>query len=183
MYYFFLLLCALSYPKIVKSNFTCTAPRTLITFDDLPSTTTQSLVSNGYFALNWLNVYYSYVNSQVTGSGYYTALSSGLYDALNGYGNTMTITSAPGAVFNISSFIAAAAWNDNLQLSMIGKRNGTTIYSQNIILQVTSLAVVTLNWTHVDAVSFSTSGGTVNSRFAGRYSGNQFAMDNLCVDM
>jgi hypothetical protein len=128
MYLVIFLLCGLSFANIVNGSYNCTGPDTVITFDDLNATNSSSLVTNGYFGLNWFNFYYVYVYSQPSGNGYYTALSSGSYDILNGYGNTMSISSTAGAVFNISSFIAAAAWNDNLYLSINGIRNGTTIY-------------------------------------------------------
>ncbi|CAF1507211.1 unnamed protein product [Rotaria sordida] len=95
----------------------------------------------------------------------------------------MTISAPAAATFNISLFTAAAAWNDNLYLSISGQQNGTTVYRQTITLQVTNASVVVLNWTLIDSISFTTSGGTVNSMFAGTYSGTQFAMDNLCVDV
>ncbi|CAF1339744.1 unnamed protein product [Adineta ricciae] len=176
-------LYSLSFTHVIGSSHNCTGTSTLITFDDLPTITVSTLISNGYFGLSWSNAYYDAASRNVPGSGYYTALSSGSYITLNGFGNPMAIASTTPNTFNISSFIAAAAWNDNLNLAISGKRNGTTVYQQTVTLQVTNSTWVSLNWTYIDTVTFTTSGGTVNSLFAGTYSGSQFAMDDLCVDI
>ncbi|UJR06888.1 hypothetical protein I4U23_011177 [Adineta vaga] len=81
-------------------------------------------------------------------------------------------------VFNIKSFVAAAAWNNDLQLSMTGERSGVGVYTETIILQVKSATNVVLDWKEIDKITFTTSGGTpaTSQGFA-----TQFAMDNLCI--
>jgi hypothetical protein len=175
----FLILC-LSLPGIVRSDGNCSATDTLITFDDLPAISSYATIPDTYYDLFWSNAGYVLVSSMPLG-GYQTALSSGLYDAFNGGGNPMTISSPANSNFNISSFIAAAAWNYNLTLSIYGKRNGTTIYQQTLTLQPTNSSFVVLNWAYIDAITFNTSGGTQDPNYAD--SGPQFAMDNLCIDM
>jgi hypothetical protein len=160
----------------------CTAPNTLITFDDLPATGYPGvLIPADYYNLTWSDVYYL-TSANTPNSGYPTALSSGQNVAYNGYGNTMSITSpSTNGSFSISSFIASSAWNDNLHLAIVGQLNGTTVYNGSIILQVTSASLVTLNWLNLDTIFFTTSGGTTNAMVSAF--GEEFAMDNLCINL
>ena len=48
----------------------------------------------------------------------------------------MTIQSANSSLINLYSLAVAAAWNDNLQLSIVGYNSNVTIVSNNYTLQV-----------------------------------------------
>jgi hypothetical protein len=115
-------------------------------------------------------------------SGYPTALSSGQRVALNAYGNPMSIgvdISSSLEAFSIKSFVAAAAWNNNLQLSMTGERSGIRVFNQTITLQVKSATNVVLDWKNINKITFETFGGTVG--VIGSEAATHFAMDNLCI--
>ncbi|CAF1531692.1 unnamed protein product, partial [Rotaria sordida] len=134
-----------------------------------------------YHGLEWTN---AYVLDPTTypESGYATAVSSGQNVGFNWYGNPMSIgADITGSLelFSIKSFVAAAAWNHNLSLSMTGERSGVTVFNQTIILQVKSATNVSLDWKNIDKITFTTFGGT-NAMIDGG-SGTHFAMDNLCI--
>ncbi len=80
--------------------------------------------------------------------------------------------------FSIKSFVAAAAWNNDLQLLMTGERSGVRVYNQTITLQVKSATNVVLDWRDIDKITFITSGGTPTNNTG---SATHFAMDNLCI--
>ncbi|CAF0839677.1 unnamed protein product [Adineta steineri] len=183
MYSIVLLILCLSFPGIVLSDYNCTTPNTLITFDDLPAVSEAGLVPNNYFDLTWSNVAYIYVRYLNSFGGNHTTLSSDVYVAFNNAGNSMTISSPAASTFSINSFIAAAFWHDNLTLSMHGKRNGATIYRQKVTLQANIASLIVLNWTDVDSINFTSSRGILDPMFSGAGNGSQFSMDNLCVDI
>ncbi|CAF1019671.1 unnamed protein product [Adineta steineri] len=183
MYSIVLLILCLSFPGIVHSDYNCTTPNTLITFDDLPAVSEAGLVPNNYFDLTWSNVAYIYVRYLNSFGGNHTTLSSDVYVAFNNAGNSMTISSPAASTFSINSFIAAAFWHDNLTLSMHGKRNGATIYRQKVTLQTNIASLIVLNWTDVDSINFTSSRGILDPMFSGAGNGSQFSMDNLCVDI
>ena len=81
--------------------------------------------------------------------------------------------------FSIKSFVAAAAWNNNLQLSMTGERSGVRVHNQTVILQVKSATNIVLDWKDIDKITFETFGGT--PAVTSREPGTHFAMDNLCI--
>ncbi|CAF1407798.1 unnamed protein product [Adineta steineri] len=179
----FLILC-LSFPVIVRSDYNCTTPNTLITFDDLPAISGYAWIPNNYFDLVWSNVAYMFIPYFNLQNGDHTALSTGLYAAYNVDGSPMTISSpATSYAFNINSFVAVAFSRNNLILSVDGKLDGTTIYQQTVILQTNVSSFIVLNWTYIDTISFTTSGGIINPMFSGQENDTNFAMDNLCVDI
>jgi hypothetical protein len=119
--------------------------------------------------------------STYTESGYATALSSGRYVAFNARGNPMSIgvgISSSLEAFSIKSFVAAAAWRNDLQLLMTGERSGVRVHNQTITLQVKSATNVVLDWRDIDKITFIASGGTPATDEG---PGTHVAMDNLCI--
>ncbi|CAF3787979.1 unnamed protein product, partial [Rotaria magnacalcarata] len=111
-------------------------------------------------------------------SGYHVVTCSGSY-VIYTFG-TITMQKIPtGTTFSLNSFLATAAWLDNLNLTISGRLSSTVIYSTNIILQVFSITVVNLNWSGIDTMTLTTSGGTKNVNVTG--SGKHVAIDNMCV--
>ncbi|CAF1521558.1 unnamed protein product [Adineta steineri] len=184
MYSVAVLILCLSFPGIVRSDYNCTTPNTLITFDDLPSLGSYAaVVPNNYFDLTWSNALYTLVTYLNSFAGNHTALSNEVYVAFNMYEGPITISSPAASTFSINSFIALAFYMDNLTLSMTGKRNGATIYQQTVTLQATISSFIVLNWTYIDTIIFTTSGGMPDPILAVRSNGTFYAIDNLCVDM
>ncbi|CAF1244620.1 unnamed protein product [Rotaria sordida] len=114
---------------------TCSAQSSLITFDDIISTTSISgvPVPNGYNRLNWQNVLVvNGINYYTPNTGYTTGVVSPPYLAFNGYGNPMAITNMATSAFTINSFYSCAAWHDNTILTMTGTRSGAVLYTKKV---------------------------------------------------
>jgi hypothetical protein len=133
-------------------------------------------VPNGYNNINWRNAYIS--TTTLNKSGYYTATVSRNNTVYNGYGYPMTMQTANNCHFTLYSFAAAAAWNDNLQLTAVGYNSSVVIVINTFILQVFTVSYLTFSgYSGLDTVIFTTSGGTQNPVANG--SGTQFVMDNM----
>ncbi|CAF5083426.1 unnamed protein product, partial [Rotaria sp. Silwood1] len=94
----------------------CPAQSSLITFDDIITTTSISgiPVPSGYNRLNWQNVLVvNGVNYFTPNTGYTTGVVSPPYLVFNGYGNPMAVTNMATSTFTINSFYSCAAWHDN----------------------------------------------------------------------
>ena len=156
-------------------NLACSNGNTFITFDDLLSSTT---VPNGYNNINWDN---ARTQTKTTNtSGYYTGIVSAPNSIFNYFGRDITMESANSNLFTMHSFAIAAAWYDNLQLTVVGYNSNNIIASNTFTIQVFSVSYLTLTgYVGLDKVIFSTSGGTKNAAVSG--SGTHFAMDNICL--
>ncbi|CAF1259275.1 unnamed protein product [Adineta steineri] len=149
----------------------------LLTFDDL---TPKFAIQNGYNGINWDNSAVQLSNN--ARSGYTTATVSGNVTSHNVNGFPMTMRSANGALFTLNSAAVAAAWRDNLQLTVVGYRSNAVIASDTFIVQVFTVSYITFNgYSGLDTAIFSTLGGTVNPNTIGSNGGTHFAMDNLCL--
>ncbi|CAF3488811.1 unnamed protein product [Rotaria socialis] len=111
-------------------------------------------------------------------SGYHVVACGGPYVIYTS--GTITMKRIPtGTTFGLNSFLATAAWYDNLNLTISGQLSGTVIYAANFILQVFSITIVNLNWYGIDTMSLTTSGGTKNINVSS--TGKHVAIDNMCV--
>jgi hypothetical protein len=100
-----------------------------------------------------------------------------MYD---GSGTPMTMRSASNSLINLHSLAVAAAWYDNLQLTIVGYNSNVVIATNTYTLQVFTVSYLTFTgYTGLDNITFTTSGGTKNAVVAS--SGTQFAMDNICL--
>ncbi|CAF1494175.1 unnamed protein product [Adineta ricciae] len=150
---------------------------TLVTFDDLASGT---VIPNSYNNINWNNAY-AFINSYAV-SGYPTGTVSQNCTSLNGGGTSMTMTCVGSTLFTLYSAAFTAAWNDNLQLNVVGYRSGSIIANSTYILQVFSLSNIAFTgFSNLDTAIFSTSGGTLNPTVSS--SGLHYSMDNLCISV
>ncbi|CAF1496276.1 unnamed protein product [Adineta steineri] len=151
----------------------CMNGNVVITFDDLTSG-----IPTGYNNINWTNA--SPTTATTNTSGYYTATVSGNKSIFNPGGTPMTMTSANGSLFTLYSIAIAAAWYDNLQLTVVGYSSTVVIANNTYTLQVFTVSYLTFRgYSGLDTVKFSTSGGTKNANVGG--SGTQFGMDNICL--
>jgi hypothetical protein len=160
---------------------------TTITFDDLSapvvgSGLTDPSVANGYGSLNWNN--FEVVNGTASrASGYKVDAVSPNNVVFNGNAGIAEITGSP---FNLVSGYFAGAWNDGLQLLVQGYvgNSATPTFSQTFTLSATSSSLLVFNWSDVDKVDFSSSGGTWDPAYQSLTTGGfgeEFAMDNLTV--
>jgi hypothetical protein len=149
-----------------------------VTFDDLPST--ELSVPNGYNNINWGNGYYLNRYTIGNANGYYTATVSGNNSLYNGNGSPMNMRSANGRLFILNSAVVAAAWYDNLTLTITGYHSSSIIQNQTFTLQVFTASYLNFSgYSGLDTVIFTTSGGTQNPNVNGH--GRQFGMDNICL--
>ncbi|CAF1621264.1 unnamed protein product [Rotaria magnacalcarata] len=150
----------------------CSLTETLLDFDaggSLP-------VSYGNFTWTGANILDGATYNPM--SDYHVVVCSGAYIIFTS--GTIKMQKIPtGATFTLNSFLATAAWYDNLNLTISGQLSSTVIYSANFILQVFSITVVNLNWSGIDTMTLTTSGGTKNINVTG--SGKHVAIDNMCV--
>ncbi|CAF3916711.1 unnamed protein product, partial [Rotaria sp. Silwood1] len=154
----------------------CPAQSSLITFDDIITTTSISgiPVPSGYNRLNWQNVLVvNGVNYFTPNTGYTTGVVSPPYLVFNGYGNPMAVTNMATSTFTINSFYSCAAWHDNTVLTMIGTRSGTVLYTKKVELFTEKRTFVELNWSGIDSINFNSSCGSCDA--------SHVTMDNLCV--
>ena len=154
----------------------CGENDTLITFDDL---STGGQIPPGYFNMIWDNANYHNRTTHGVSSGYYTATVSGNYISYNANGNSMHIRLFNGSLLTLKSAVIAAAWNDNLQLEIVGYRSDSVIINRTFTLQVFEGQYLNFTgYSRLNKVSFSSFGGTRNSNVRG--DGHFFAMDDLC---
>jgi hypothetical protein len=101
-----------------------------------------------------------------------------MYD---GGGSPMTMTSANSSLINLHSLAVAAAWYDNLQLTIVGYNSNVTIVTSTYTLQVFTASFLTFTgYTGLDTITFTTSGGTQDPNVGG--GGEHFAMDDICLN-
>jgi hypothetical protein len=98
-----------------------------------------------------------------------------MYD---GGGSPMTMRSANSSLINLQSLAVAVAWDDILQLTIVGYNSNVTIVTNTYTLQVFTVSYITFTgYTGLDTIKFTTSGGTQNPVVVG--SGKHFVMDNI----
>jgi hypothetical protein len=157
-----------------------------ITFDNLSNTSIYdgTLIANGYEGFNWNNFGYlttsTYTNNP---SGYLNGTVSGTNVAFNGAGWDASMSSQTSP-FTFNSAYFTGAWNNGLNIQVNAYLAGTQVDTMSFVVDSTSPVLETFNWSNIDALTFSSSGGT-NAGYAGclYVSGcNHFAMDNMVVN-
>ena len=92
------------------------------------------------------------------------------------------MTTYNGLLFTLKSAAMAAAWNDNLQLEIIGYRSNTVIINRTFTLQVFEVTYPNFNgFSQLDSLVFKSFGGTKNVRTVAGQNGSHFAMDDICL--
>ena len=142
--------------------------RRLITFDKLFEV--EKKVDSGplfdlYEGLKWTNAWYmheQWVKSNHAFSGWKNAYTNGhICVIFNGKANPLTISAKRQGTetFSILSLEATAAWLDNLQVNIIGRRNKQDLHSTTMVLQFDSSQVVYLDWKEIDEIQFTPTSG------------------------
>jgi hypothetical protein len=155
------------------------AQATVIGFDDLGGN--QQLTPSGYNGLEWNNIYVlDATNPNFIPSGYNNGLVSSNNVAFNGFGGPASFFTADQSNFTLSSMFLTGAWNDLLDVLIEGYDNGNFVV--NSLLTVSSLTATNFvfNWTGIDEVRISTSGGVDNPLYSG--AGTHVAIDNISID-
>jgi hypothetical protein len=154
------------------------AKANLITFDDLPGGL--SVIPNGYNGLDWANFAALDATTQpYPNTGYFPAIVSPNNVAFNGSGDPALISDG---AFDLNSGYFTAAWNDDLQLQVIGSLMGNPLYDMTFTLSATAPTLINLNYLGIDSVQFISFGGTPHPEYIEFGGGTQFALDNLVIN-
>ena len=141
-------------------------------FDDI-TTNESASIPYGYGGLNWDT--FNVGKARIwTGSGYYNGLVSGDYVAFNWNGNPAEISSTP---FNLAGAYFTGAWRDGLAIDIVGYRDTTVAYTYGAVVNTKGPMWVTLDFSNVTRVTFTSHGGTKNPNMG--LDGTQFVMENM----
>ncbi len=132
-------------------------------------------IQSGYGGFTWGGAAQCVVGSTIPQSGYNTA-GGGSTVLFGAFANAFSMSST--SAFNLASFNVAAAWNNNLILNVVGSLGGVQQYSSTTTLTGPyTLQTLSFNWTNIDQLDFSTSGGTNAGNVQG--SGTHVAIDDI----
>jgi Dockerin type I domain len=158
----------------------------VITFQDLgQSDLYGSSIPPVYAGMAWTNFCVLTVpNYPNNPSGYQAATISGQNVAYNCPGvspqdQAPASFSAKSGTFTLNSASLTAAWRDNLIVAIQGLYKGQTVDQTVVVLNPYGPAYVTFNWSGLDTVVFTPSGGTPVNRFP--FALENFAIANLAI--
>ena len=164
-----------------------------ITFDDIATNSSSdyfATIPNGYSALNWTNFDVfnpsAYPTLPGAGSGYVGYLNNvvsppnvalDLDNIPNGNGSASFIS--PAGSFILNSFYLGSAFRDGLQVAVTGRSNGAPVFNTSFTVNTTGPTLETLNWSGINEVDFSSSGGAPRPGYG---NGGNFVLDNLTIN-
>lgn len=154
-----------------------TASADLLTFDDLTSSKF-SRISNGYGGFDWSSSAMVMDTSRYSTSGYTNGVVSGDYVAFNGWGHDLTLTR--DNLFDFESVYLVGAWNDGLNIRVIGSRDGVSLFDTTVVANTSGSSLFNFNYSGIDQLTFKSFGGT-RANYGGR--GSHFAMDDLAYSI
>jgi hypothetical protein len=157
----------------------------LIDFEDA-SPYFYSEINDGYAGYSWDNAWAMHSPSLLTvdpglaSSGYGTGIF-GEYGMYNANADDVTITADGGGLFNLEEVNLAAAWNDDLNITVTGLLNGHAQYEQTVQVSYGSSTLFDFDFMNIDTLIFSSFGGSDGGfTFLGNpIGGGNFVMDNL----
>jgi hypothetical protein len=158
----------------------------LITFDDLLPQSNAGLIPNGYANLEWDS--FGVLDPQGhpgVSVGYPNAVLSLKNVAFNAYANSDGTTTggfrALDFAFDLNSAHLTAAWNDGLQVRVIGFAIGVPIYDNTFTFDTSGPSLVNFNYLGIDRVEFISYGGLPHGNPGS--GGTQVAIDNLVISV
>jgi hypothetical protein len=150
----------------------------VLTFDDL-GTNSFTPIPTSYHGYVW--DFWAAVNGANYGpSGYANGVVSGGNSACacaSDFSQPFQSISRAG-LFTFNGGFFTSAWNDGATLVIEGRLGGTTLFSNSSIVNTAGPNQLAFNWSGIDNLRFSISGGTP-SGLPG--AGNYFAVDNLSL--
>jgi hypothetical protein len=155
------------------------ATATTITFDDLSDNGLGTPIANGYQGFDWTNWFVLNTPAFTLGSGpngFAAGTVSPPNVAFNGAGDDAIFSDN---TFTFSSVSLTAAWRNGLRVTITGKLFGATIDMVTLFLSAINPTLEILNWTGIDEVDLSATGGVQDPTYSG--DGTQVAMDNLTI--
>lgn len=138
-----------------------------ITFDDLPLVNDETKrIPLVYRGLKWNNIRYGselYLKKRHPKSGYLTCFTVGSSPNIAFFKDDVSI----GVVnrnekINLFSLTACAAWNDDLQLNIVGYRNSMEINRYTTTLLFGKPQFILLHWKEIEKISLKSYGGTAH---------------------
>jgi len=173
----FVLLCAL----ILVLGVAGVSGAVVLTFDDI-ATDMRNPIPDGYGGLNWgTSSWYTngslYDSTYGYSSGYSSGAVSGLYTAFNAFVNNFSASAITGT-FDFNGAYLCAAWNNGLNVQVIGYNGATTLFDTTVTVNKGQPVWFQFDYTGVDLLVFSSFGGTDASADDGG-SGAHFVMDNF----
>ena len=155
--------------------------QTVVTFDDLPNSTTGTFIASPYSGLNWSNFYVvnAAIHANVLGTnGAFYGMVTASNVAFNGFGNPAEIDS-PGTNFNFLSAYLTGVWNSNLNIQVEGFNGTNLLYNQTVVASATDPTLFTFNYLDIDRLYFDSYGGEPAFTPVPEY---HFAMDNFTFE-
>ena len=145
----------------------------LVTFDDVTGAGIAT-VPNGYMGFNWGSTGAIDGGTFYTNSGYENGVVSGAYVGFNEFASLASVTNG---TFDFTSGYFTGAWNDGLNVRIVGKLAGNTIYDNTIQVNTSGPSLFLANFLGIDTLEISSFGGTQNPNLdAG---GTHVAFDDL----
>ena len=156
-----------------------------ITFDDMDATgggMDYVPIPENYSGFNWYN--FDCANApgltqQLGPNGFINGMVTSPNVAFSAFDLPAQLYMSSGGTFDLTSAYMTAVWDDGLQVKVDGYLNGTVVDTASFTLNTSGPTLETFDFTNVDTVEISTSGGTPNPAFS--HTGKNFAMDNLTV--
>jgi hypothetical protein len=157
----------------------------LINFAGLTKNSPEATVPNGYDGFTWnnFNALNTKTDLNVLPSGYAhaDADSHSPNVAFNVFGQPASMTS--NSPFSFYGGFFTAAWRDNLTIDVSGYRDGVLLYDKKFQVNSTSYTFESFDFEGIDALDFSSSGGTVHGYVPGNPLSHppltQFALDDV----
>ncbi len=142
------------------------AKATVLTFDDISTSSSGIPILDGYGGLNWANMWVLDSSSRV--DGYKNGTVSLDNVAFNGFGDMATVTSVSS--FDFSGAYLTGAWTNGLSIDVFGYSGAILLYSQTVVVDTLAPTWFGFNYLGIDKLTFNSYGGS---------GGTQFAMDNF----
>lgn len=146
-----------------------------ITFDDQASLVE---LEDGYADLQWDGFFTINGGVEFGDSGFENGAVSDGTVASNIGGEPASFSSA--TLFTLNDFFLTAAWSNDLNVQVVGRRGGVDIFTTNLVVDYDGPTHVVLGWESIDEVFFVSSGG-VDANFDDPGEGTHFAIDNLTL--
>jgi MYXO-CTERM domain-containing protein len=138
-------------------------------------------IPDGYGGFNWSEFFWSLdaFHYELNPSGYGNGLVSGSNVAFSAYASVIGFGLTSGT-FTLNGLYLTGAWNNGLNVDIVGYRLGSIVRSTTVIVDATGPTHVVLNWSGLDWVGFQSYGG-VRAGYNG--TGTHFALDDLDVEV
>jgi hypothetical protein len=153
-----------------------TAQAAVIGFDDLSSFTQ---VANGYQGFNWDNTFAVSGTLAAIFLGPSNGFTNGVISpgnvGFNGLGGVSGFSSATN--FSLQSLNLTSLWNSGMNVLIEALDNGSVIGSLNFLINTSAPTLAVLNWSNLDQVRLTASGGTPT----GTLNTTQFAIEDISV--